>query len=308
MSIATRTMYLLVTVSDCGSFSEVARREGIAPSSVSRQIQQLEQQLGQQLLYRNTRKLVPTEAGLLYIRTFRRILAELEETEHQLLAREQQPAGVVRINAPVVFGQKHLAPWLAELAERYPALQIELTQTDEFVDPFAGAADLVFRIGPLQDADLHVRVVDHSQHHLAASPEYIKRHGMPQHPEQLLQHNCLVYKGSYGAQRSYFQANDGASQVLSLSGTLYANNAETLVSAALNGAGIVMMPDWQIGEYLLNEQLISVLPHYQVAPAQQQSVIAILYPRTRFLPLNIRTVIDFFCTKFGEPPYWKVPS
>lgn len=298
-------MHIYVATLDAGNFSEVARREGMSPSSVSRIVQQLETSLGVQLLYRNTRAIVPTEAGHLYGDTFRQVLQKLGETADRLRDRESEPSGLVRINAPVAFGQKHIAPWLAELKERYPALRIELMQTDDFIDPLGDAADLLFRIAPLHDSGMHVRVVDTTVFHVAASPEYLARHEAPVIPADLLGHNCLVYKGVMGPQRSFFTKPDHDPVVLSLSGSLMSNNAETLVNAALNGAGVVMMPDWQVGKLLLQGRLIRLLPDYQVAASQEQQYIAMLYLQSRFMPLSLRTVIDFFAEKFGTPPYWK---
>ena len=139
-AVSLRALRLFVAVLDEGSFSEVARRTGVAPSSVSRVIQQLEQHLNTQLLYRNTRALAPTEAGLAFSHAARRMLEQADEAARTLQEREQLPGGLVRINAPVVFGQRHLAPWLAALAERYPKLNVELTQTDDYVDPLHTAA------------------------------------------------------------------------------------------------------------------------------------------------------------------------
>lgn len=305
MTLTTRAMQLYVAVLDAGNLSEVARREGISPSSVSRIVQQLESELGDQLLYRNTRAVIPTEAGRLYGQRFRQILADLNETSQVLRERRKEPSGLVRINAPVVFGQKHIAPWLAELAKIYPMLRIELTQTDDFVDPLTDAADLLFRIGPLHDSGFHARVIDRTSYHLAASPAYLEGHGLPEKLADLHQHNCLVYKGVMGAQRSFFTRPGTEPEVHALSGPLTSNNAETLVVAALGDAGIVMMPDWQIGEHLHAGKLVRVLPDYRVSTRPEEQVIAMLYPHTRFLPLSIRTVIDFFVGKFGSPPYWK---
>ena len=305
MSISTRAMQLFVAVLDTGNFSGVARRESISPSSVSRIISQLEDELGLQLLFRNTRTVVPTEAGRLYGNTFRRVLDELSSTTLQLQERESQPSGLVRINAPVVFGYRHIAPWLAELTERYPGLRIELTQTDDFIDPLSDTADLLFRIAPLQDSGLHVRVVDTSVYHLAASPEYLARHGTPQAPDELMDHRCLVYKGIMGAQKLFFTKPGQATEMQAPQGVLLSNNAETLLNAALQGGGVIAMPDWLIGGLLKQRQLVRLLPDYQVAISQQELVIAMLYPHARFMPLNVRTVIDFFADKFGSPAYWK---
>ncbi len=305
MSLNIRAMQLYVAVLDSGNFSGVARRESMSPSSVSRIIRQLEDDLGLQLLYRNTRTLVPTHAGRLYGNTFRQVLDELNTTAQQLREQETQPTGLVRINAPVVFGYRHIAPWLAELRERYPALCIELTQTDDFIDPLSDAADLLFRIAPLQDSGLHVRVVDTPIYHLAASPEYLARHGSPRVPSDLAGHHCLVYKGVMGAQRLFFTKPGHAPEIQSQEAVLLSNNAETLLNAALHGAGVIAMPDWLIGELLKQQSLVRLLPDYQVAISQQALVISMLYPHARFMPLNVRTVIDFFAEKFGTPAYWK---
>ncbi|MGB8600581.1 MAG: LysR family transcriptional regulator [Rhizomicrobium sp.] len=305
MPLNTRAMQLYIAVVDAGNFSEVARGENISPSSVSRIIQQLENDLGSQLLYRNTRAIIPTEAGRLYAERFRQILGDLNETAQLLQDRKKEPGGLVRINAPVAFGQRHISPWLAELTTKHPRLQIELVLTDTFIDPLTDAADLLFRISPLQDSGFHVRVVDRPVYHLAASTAYLDRYGYPEKPSDLREHHCLVYKGVMGAQRSYFSRTGHDPETHALNGPLISNSAETLITTALGGAGVIMMPDWLIGEHLLDGKLVRLLPDYQVSTTQDELVIAMLYPHTRFLPLSIRTVIDFFVGKFGTPTYWK---
>jgi DNA-binding transcriptional LysR family regulator len=308
MSVDIRSMRLFVAVLEMGNFSQVARRENMSPSSVSRIIQQLESELGAQLLYRNTRAIVATEVGRQYGQTFRAMLSELDETTRRVHEREGSPGGLVRINAPVVFGQKHIAPWLGELWHAWPDLKVELVQTDEFIDPLADAADLLFRIGPLADSGAHARIVDRSELLLAASPGYLARHGIPETPRSLMNHNCLVYKGAMGLQRTFFSRPGAAPQVMTLSGSLTSNNAETLVNAALSDAGIIMMPDWQVGELLRTRQLALLLPDYTVSTHQEPPLIAMLYPHTRYLSLSVRTVIDFFIDRFGSPPRWKLPG
>ena len=139
-----KALRLFVAVLDHGSFSEVARREGVAPSSISRQIQLMEQALNQQLLYRHTRAVTPTEAGRMLGHHARLVLVQLEEAEQALQEQQSEPTGLVRINAPVVFGQRHLTPWLGELCARYPKLQLDIQQTDHYVDPLQEGADLCF--------------------------------------------------------------------------------------------------------------------------------------------------------------------
>ena len=139
-SVDFRALQLFIAVYDNQSFSVVARREGVSPSLISRTIQQLEDALGQQLFYRNTRAVVPTEAGRLFAASARELLGQYADAQRALQDRAQVPGGLVRINAPVYFGQRHIAPWLPELAARHPKLQFDLMLTDDFIDPHRDVA------------------------------------------------------------------------------------------------------------------------------------------------------------------------
>lgn len=303
--ITIRTMRLFVAIVELGNFSEVARREGIAASSVSRVVQQLESALQTQLLYRNTRAVVPTEAGRLFARYARSMLDQMNEAQWELQQRAREPSGLVRLNAPVVFGQRHIAPWLGELSNRYPQLNIELMQTDEFIDPHRDATDLLFRIGVLGSSTLHARVFATPQYHLAASPAYLAHAPALAQPADLYRHNCLVYRGFAGPQRWFFLDNDRRWQPHTFSGSLTSNNAETLVSAALNGMGMVVFPDWLIGDALKSGALVPVLPQFAVSTTLEPQAIAAIYPNVRRPPLKVRAVIDFFVEKYGSPAYWQ---
>ncbi|MFD2017959.1 substrate binding domain-containing protein [Vibrio olivae] len=123
------------------------------------------------------------------------VVEQLDEAQEQLQDRVAEPTGLVRINAPVFFGQRHIAPWLANLYERYPKLSVDLTLTDEFIDPLKEGADLMFRISKLGDSSFHAKILASQHYYLAASPRYIAQHGQPETPEELCEHQCLVYKG-----------------------------------------------------------------------------------------------------------------
>ena len=151
-NISIRTLLIFIDVYEAQNFSVVARREGISASQVSRVIHQMEDALGQQLFYRNTRAIIPTESGHLFIRYARAMTGSLEEAQRELNERALEPSGMVRINAPVFFGQRHVAPALPGLTERYPRLSIELTLTDDYIDPHRDPADVIFRIGALTDS------------------------------------------------------------------------------------------------------------------------------------------------------------
>jgi DNA-binding transcriptional LysR family regulator len=302
-----KALRLFVSVLDHGSFSEVARREGVAPSSISRQIQLMEQALSQQLLYRHTRAVTPTEAGRVLGDHARRVLVQLEEAEQALLEQQSEPSGLVRINAPVVFGQRHLTPWLGQLWARYPKLQLDIQQTDSYVAPLQEGADLLFRIGPLRDSSLQARVLAPQRFQVAASPAYLKRHGTPEHPDELTRHQCLAYKGVSGLQRWFFRKDTQPWVPYSVKGPLTGNHADTLTQAAEQGLGLVMFPSWLIGESVRNGTLVPVLGSYQVSNSLEPQQIAVLWPGSRRLSVKVRTVIDYFVECFGEVPYWDRP-
>ncbi len=305
-SIDIRSLLFFIGVFETQSFSVVARREGVSASMISRVVQQLEDALGQQLFYRNTRAVIPTEAGRLFIHYARSMTEQLSEARKELQDRSLEPAGQIRINAPVFFGQKHIAPWLAGLSARYPRLMIELLQTDDYIDPHREAADVIFRIGTLTDSSFHARNFGTQRYYLAASPAYVQRHGMPTKPADLSQQSCLVYRGSSGPNRWLFRKAKQAWVHYPISALLTSNNAETLLTAALGGMGLVLFPDWLMGDSLKKGDLVRLLPDYEAAINTEPQHIAAIYPNTRHPPLSVRVVIDYFVEVFGSPPYWQL--
>lgn len=303
-SINIRALKFFIAVYKCKSFSVVARHENVSPSMVSRVILQLEDALGQQLFYRNTRAIMPTEAGRIFYDYARSMTEQLNEVRNELQDRATQPKGLIRINAPVFFGQKHIAPWLGEFLNRYPKIQVELTQTDDFIDPHIDAADVIFRIGSLADSSLHAKTLGLQTYHLAASPAYLKKYGTPKVPADLSQHQGLIYSGSSGQNRWLFKINSSWQQQ-SVIPTLVSNNAETLFIGALNDMGIVLFPDWLIGESLKTGALVSLLSEFAPTIKTGPQNITAIYPNTRQPPLNVRVCIDYFSEVYGNPPYWK---
>lgn len=304
-NMSIRSLLLFIDVYETQNFSGVARREGISASQVSRVIHQLEDALGQQLFYRNTRAVIPTESGHLFIRYARAMATNLEDARRELDARTQEPSGVIRINAPVFFGQRHVAPALPGLTERYPRLSIELTLTDDFIDPHRDAADVIFRIGALTDSSFHARVFGQQFYHLAASPDYLRKNGTPQKPDDLNHHKCLVYRGSSGPNRWLVRQPGGEWVHYPVSPLMLSNNAETLLIAALGGMGIVLFPDWLIGERLQSGELVELLPAMETSIKTEPQNIAAIYPNARHPPLHVRTVIDYYIDVFGKPLYWQ---
>ncbi|MEJ8833482.1 LysR family transcriptional regulator [Enterobacter cloacae] len=304
-SMNLRSLKIFISVFEAENFSVVARREGLSASQVSRIIHQLEDALGQQLFYRNTRAVIPTESGHLFIRYAREMMTSFEEARRELDARSTEPSGTIRINAPVFFGQRHIAPGLPGLTARYPRLNIELTLTDDFIDPHKNAADVIFRIGVLTDSTFHARIFGQQRYHLAASPDYLRQHGAPQGPDDLAHHKCLVYRGSSGPNRWLFRGPGEEWVHYPVMPLMTSNNAESLLAAALGGMGIVLFPDWLIGDRVQQGELVALLPGLECAIHTEPLNIAAIYPNARHPPLNVRAVIDHYVGCFGTPLYWQ---
>lgn len=292
-----------------GNFSEVARRQDMTPSSVSRKISQLEEKVGTKLLHRHTRSISLTDEGAAFGKHCAEIIAQYELVVERIEQRADTPRGTVKLSVPVAFGRLHIAPYLSEILERYPLLKIEIQQTDTFVDPAAESIDLMIRIGVPQDSSLRMKTFGKQRYVMAASPSYLKSYGAPLEPDDLKQHNCLVFKGTNGLQR-WFIGRDKL-EPYEVSGSLYSNNAETLVAGAVGGSGIVVFPTWLIGEELKNGKLIPVMEDYLVSTSLEQQLISALYLDTDNLAAKVRVVIDFLAEKFTHASdstlcYWDV--
>ncbi|PLL29894.1 LysR family transcriptional regulator [Klebsiella michiganensis] len=266
---------------------------------------QLEDALGQQLFYRNTRAVVPTEAGRLFAEHARGLGEQFSVARRDLQDRRLEPGGLVRINAPVYFGQRHIAPWLPGLTARYPKMQIALALTDDFIDPHREATDLIFRIGSLPDSSVHARVLGMQHHYLVAAPDYLQRCGTPEKPEDLRHHSTLVYSGSNGPNRWLFRLAEGEWVHYPQTPRLASNNADALLTAALGGMGVVLFPDWMVNEAMGAGRLIQLMPHYSAAIGSSPSPVSAIYPHARHPSLNVRAVIDYFIDVFGTPLYWQ---
>lgn len=304
-TIDIRTLRFFVSVYDTQNFSKVARREAVSASMISRTIHQLEDALGQQLFYRNTRAVIPTEAGKLFFSYAKSMIEQLDEAQEQLQDRSKEPSGLVRLNAPVFFGERHIAPWLPTLSEQYPQLEFDLTLTDDYIDPLKNGTDIIFRIGNLTDSSFHARIIGDQRYYLVASPSYVKQHGEPQTGFELQQHRCLVYQGYVGANRWLLKQGDENWVHYPIKPLLKSNHAHSLLTAALKGMGIALFPDWLVGQELQNGSLVKVMTHYDAAINTQPQQIAAIYPHVRHPPLNVRTVIDYFVQVYGQPLYWQ---
>lgn len=295
---------MFIEVVTHGSFSEVARRHSLPVSSVSRHVSGLEQRLGQKLLVRNTRSLRLTDHGREYFKAVRDGIDLLDMASEEVRGGARSPQGTLRVNAPLAFGRRHIAPHLSTFQKQHPALQVELTLTDAYVDPVSEAADVVVRIGPMQESSLLSRKFSEQHHMVVAAPEYLQEYGRPTTPQDLQSHNCLIYKGNRGEMEWNFRKGAEQPRRQPVTGNLNSNDADSLIAAALRGQGLVLFPTWLLHEHIEQEQLLPILTDWQAASEQAYGAIHLLFPENRLRSLKVTVFMDFLAETIGRPPYW----
>ncbi|NQE63617.1 LysR substrate-binding domain-containing protein [Caulobacter sp. RHG1] len=252
----TEDLRTFVEVADAGGVSPAARRLGMAKSIVSRRLQRLEAELGVQLLARTTRGAALTEAGELFRDYAARIAADIDVAKETILP-EGDLRGRLRISAPLTFGPTHIAPVLAEMARRHPELSIQACYTDRFVDLVAEGYDCAIRIGYLQDSDLVARRIGPLFGKLVASPDYIRAHGAPETPDQVVDHEALLQ----GTEPWRFLDGDKVITVRPR-GRFKADNGTALAVAALAGLGLACLPDDFVDAHIASGALTPVMTRY----------------------------------------------
>lgn len=297
---------LFQSVVRSGSFSKAGRQLGMAPSSVSRQMSQLEDSLGVRLFTRTTRKLTLTGAGELWSERSGRILAELDEARDAVRDFDAQPRGTLRVTAPIAFGRLHLAPAVIEFLARYPEVNLEYGLTDRVVDLVEEGVDIAIRIGRLPDSSLVARRIAPMSRRIYGAPSYIERRGQPLHPEDLVHHDCLTFRlneaGSLwrpGANLWRLEGPGGQFEV-PVSGPLKASSAEVLVRAAVAGLGLILVLDWLVGEQLERGQLLHVMDDYDVAASGADGAIYAVFPSGRYVSAKLRAFVEFVVDYFSH--------
>ena len=250
---------IFVKVVELSSFTAAADALDSSQPVVSKAVTRLEEKLGARLLNRTTRRLSLTEAGSeLYRRTVR-ALQEIENAELEVARFQKEPRGTLRVAAPMSFSIQQLAPVIQTFLERYPGVTVELNLDDRQVDLVEEGLDLAIRIGHLQNSNLVARKITPCRQIMCASPAYLAKHGNPERPEDLLEHNCIVYSFLQTPREWRLTGEDGETHIVSINGTLHSNNGMLNRGAAVAGTGIVMLPTFYLGEEVRSGALKPVL-------------------------------------------------
>ncbi len=285
---------------ETGSFSEAGRQSGLAPSSVSRRIVELEGWVGAALFHRTTRKLNLTEVGRSFYERTRGILLDLEEARVTAAQLEDHPSGLIRLTIPASL-ERHLTAAIGEFQTRWPEVRFALTFTDRVVDLVGEGYDLAVRIGRLEDSTLRARKIGEARRYLCASPRYLERAGAPDRPEDLAGHNCLILRTHPGYNVWRFKVG-GRTVDVRASGSFSADSGNALISAARNAMGLVLAPEWLAGSFLSNGELVEVLPKHP--PVPDRTPIYAVHPYQRFVPPKVKTFVDFLAKRYGKGYDW----
>lgn len=288
------SMQAFVLVVDSGSFAGAAKRLDASAATVTHHVQSLEDHLGVQLLNRTTRKLNLTEVGRNYYEHASRILAQVDEAERCAAVLQTTPRGLLRLNTSEGLARV-VAPLIAEFSAAYPDVSFELVMTDHMVDLVEAGFDLGLRAGPLPDSTLVSRRLGVGKLIPCAAPDYLARRGAPQRPEDLADHNCLIYARIENHWR--FTGREGAIAV-DVSGNLRSNSLEALRRATLSGQGICLLPAVLAAEDLQKGLLVRLLPDYDASEVAVQAV----YPASRHLSVKVRSFLDFLVQRLHDQP------
>ena len=286
------SLQTFVDVMRRGSFAAVARERIADPSSVSRQIAVLETELGFRLFDRTTRRLSPTEAGIVYHERIAPLVEELDAAREAGADMLAVPRGKLRITASVAFGERWLISRLALFRQNYPELDLDLHLSDALVDISAGGVDLGVRLGPRMSGSFVATRLMPTRYRVVSSPTYLQRSGRPERPSDLAAFECLVFPFAGYRSEWRFRSADGHIESIAVPNTMTISNALALRRAALDGLGIALLADWTISEDLAEGNLLDLFPAHEASAADFDTAAWIIYPSRSYVPAKTRLLID----------------
>jgi DNA-binding transcriptional LysR family regulator len=280
-SIAT-----FVKIAEAGGFAAAARKLGVSPSTVTAQIQDLEDRLGVRLLNRSTRKVGLTDIGKAYFERCMHILADMDEADTAVQAMHSNPRGTLHLNVSISIPY-FVAPVIAEFTSLYPDVNLSMTMSDRMVDLVQEGIDLAITTLPIPNSNLIMKRIGSFRLLVCGSPDYFARHGVPREPNDLLNHNCLKYRFSPWGSEWRFKSPEGK-RAIHVTGNMEANSVNALKLAAALGQGLIWMPDFLARDDIKSGKLTAVLTEFCCT----ELAINAVYPHRQHLATNVRSFLD----------------
>jgi DNA-binding transcriptional LysR family regulator len=290
---------LFVQVAELGSLSRAADALSLSNAAASRHLAALEQRLSARLVQRNTRRLFLTEVGEAFYRRCKPMLAEWREAEAEVNESALRPSGLLRVTGSLSFCMMHVAPLLPEFSARFPDLRVEIVTANRYFDLIENGIDVAFRTREYEaDSNITVRRLAETRRILAASPQYLQRHGTPREPAALAQHKLLLYTYANHPDQLRFTRN-GQTLTLAVQGVLEANDGQVLRAAALAHLGILVQPRYIVHDDIVAGRLVPVLDEWDLP----RLTINLAYQSRQHLPAKVRCFIDFIVEHFTRMDY-----
>ncbi|EDL52265.1 putative transcriptional regulator, LysR family protein [Vibrio mediterranei AK1] len=280
-----------VTVVEAGSFTAASQRLGMTPSGVSRQISRLEAALNADLLERTTRKQVTTDTGKVVYEFSKKIMESASDIANIASQEGGEAQGELRISAPKAFSHHILEPLMLPFLDLYPKVKLRLLVSDEFVDPFGHNLDIVFELTHFPRENLVAKTLGEIKAVLCASKSYLQEHGIPFHPNNLLNHNCLFLNEQPNDNVWLFN-KDGENVKVQVDGRYSVNHSEMRLNAVKSGIGIGIFPEFVVEKALREGDVLQVLPEWHIN-SRYQGEIVMQFPQSKFMPARRRAFIDY---------------
>lgn len=284
---------LFLDVAEQLSFAAVSEARDVAPSSISRPIARLERELGARLFERTTRRMTLTEAGALFRDRARLIVDEMEAAKSALYDRTAVPGGHLRMTASVAFGERLIAPLMAEFGQLYPGVSVEMIFTDANLDLIAESVDLGVRLAPRPSENLIMTRLMTTRYRVVASPRYVSSSEPLGSPEALADHDCLRLNFEPYLSDWHFRDQSGETRTVSVKGSILSSSALALRAAALTGAGPALLADWMVREDLARGDLVDLFEDFECSAGDFDTAAWLLFPSRSYLPTKTRVMIDF---------------
>jgi DNA-binding transcriptional LysR family regulator len=288
-----------VAVADGGSLGRAAGALGISNAAASRLLASLESRLGTRLVERNTRRLYLTEAGQLFLPRARAILADMADAEAAVTETVLDPSGTLRVSASLSFALQHIAPRIPDYVRRYPKMRVHIEAANRYLDLIDNGIDVAIRTREYEpDSNITIRRLAETRRILVAAPSYLEARGRPMHPQDLKDHDLLLYTYAKNPNELAF-TRGRETWTIEAHGLLEANDGQVLRAAAHNGLGILVQPAYIVYEDLAQGRLVSVLDTWDLP----RLTINIAYPSRKHLSAKVRSFIDFMVEHFAREDY-----
>lgn len=289
-------LILFLRIVEKKGMAAAGRELGLSPATVSEKLAALEMYYGAQLLTRTTRSISLTDEGRMLVEGARRILAEAEETESRIKLGIERISGPIRFSVPTDLGRNRIVPLLNQFLEEHPDTKIDIVLSDGYVDLVAQGFDLALRYGALSDSTLRAKTLGPNSRLVCAAPEYLKAHGTPQHPDDLVRHNCILMRFGDAIDNVWKFLVDGREKDFLVQGNRIANDGDLVRAWCCAGSGIALKSNWDVDKQLRSGQLVQVLKKYTPAPTN----IQLVYPAGGTQPRRIRLLIDDLAIWFSN--------